>query len=46
MNDIKYARDEQGKFIKKENQYDLTGEYGICYTKYGNFIFDLEDYEK
>ena len=30
---------------KKYNQYDLSGEYGICYlTNGGSFIFDKEDH--
>jgi len=32
---------------KNHNTYDLTGEYGIGYTKKGEeFYFDLEDYDK
>lgn len=32
---------------KRSNSYDLTGEYGIGYTKKGEpFYFDLEDYNK
>ncbi len=37
---------------KEYNKYDLSGEYGIGYTKYPNkeginyFYFDLEDYNK
>lgn len=33
---------------KRINEYDLSGEYGICYSfdKSTNFIFDLEDYDK
>lgn len=31
----------------KENIYDLSGDYGICYfNNGGSFIFDLEDYDK
>lgn len=31
----------------KENTYDLTGDYGVCYfNNGGSFIFDLEDYDK
>ena len=31
---------------RKHNEYDLSGEYGIGYTKSGqSFIFDLEDYD-
>jgi len=34
------------KSHKKYNEYDLSGEYGIGYTKKGEeFYFDLEDYE-
>ena len=33
--------------LKKYNQYDLSGEYGIGYTFKGEeFWFDLEDYDK
>lgn len=36
-----------GKFVKKYNQYDLSGEYGIGYTSKGEpFYFDIEDYDK
>lgn len=39
--------DENGKFIKQYNTYDLSGEYGIGYTLSGDeFYFDLEDYDK
>lgn len=32
---------------RKQNKYDLTGEYGIGYTSSDKeFYFDLEDYEK
>ena len=32
---------------KKYNKYDLTGSFGIGYTRGGeNFYFDLEDYDK
>lgn len=32
---------------RNHNTYDLTGEYGICYTaKNEPFYFDIEDYEK
>lgn len=35
------------KNFSRNNQYDLTGEYGIGYTTKGEeFWFDLEDYEK
>ena len=34
-------------FNKKYNIYDLSGEYGIGYTRKGEkFYFDLEDYDK
>lgn len=38
----------QGKSMKKQNKYDLSGEYGIGYTSNTNeqFFFDLEDYNK
>ena len=34
--------------LHKENQYDLSGEYGIGWTSntHKEFYFDLEDYEK
>lgn len=37
-----------GKTHKKNNTYDLSGEYGIGYTSNTNqpFYFDLEDYDK
>lgn len=36
-----------GRKVKKYNQYDLSGEYGIGYTSKGEeFYFDLEDYDK
>lgn len=35
-----------GKFVKRYNTYDLSGEYGIGYTfKNEEFWFDLEDYD-
>ena len=35
------------KYKKKYNTYDLSGEYGIGYTSKGEeFYFDLEDYDK
>lgn len=43
---MKKPRDEKGRFTFKKNEYNLTGEYGICYTSHGEFIFDLEDYDK
>lgn len=37
-----------GKNQRKENKYDLSGEYGIGWTSNTNreFYFDLEDYDK
>lgn len=43
------GRKQHVELFKKmrENKYDITGEFGIGYTKNGHkFIFDLEDYEK
>lgn len=38
---------ENGYKNKKYNTYDLSGEYGIGYTRKGEeFYFDLEDYDK
>lgn len=35
------------QFKKKENKYDLSGDFGIGYTLKGEeFYFDLEDYNK
>jgi len=35
------------KVVRKENEYDLSGDYGIGYTSKGEaFYFDLEDYDK
>ena len=41
-------RDEHNREVQsKENKYDLSGEYGVCYfNNGGHFIFDLEDYDK
>ena len=41
-------RDEHNRALQsKTNIYDLSGEYGICYfNNGGQFIFDLEDYDK
>ena len=37
----------KSKRMKKYNEYDLSGEYGIGYTSKGEqFWFDLEDYDK
>lgn len=34
-------------FQRKVNQFDISGEYGICTTDKGDkFIFDIEDYDK
>lgn len=42
-----YRREHNREFQLKTNVYDLTGEYGICYfNNGGQFIFDLEDYDK
>lgn len=36
-----------GKKNKKENSYDLTGDYGIGYDSNGNkFLFDLDDFDR
>ena len=36
-----------GKNNKKYNTYDLSGEYGICYTyKNQEILFDKDDYDK
>lgn len=38
---------EFNKSKKKQNDYDLSGEFGIGYTSNGTkFYFDLEDYDK
>lgn len=38
---------EVSSLRREYNEYDLSGEYGIGYTKKGEkFLFDLEDYEK
>lgn len=38
---------KRNKLCKQYNDYDLSNEYGIGYTKKGEaFYFDLEDYEK
>lgn len=39
---------KRGKSSKKENEYDLSGEYGVGYcSNTGNeFYFDIEDYDK
>ena len=41
-------RDEHNREVQsKENKYDLSGEYGVCYfNNGGHFVFDLEDYDK
>lgn len=40
------AAQKQGLANRKNNKYDLTGEYGIGYTSKGEeFYFDLEDYD-
>ena len=45
----KCSDQKKGKSHKKENIYDLSGEYGIGITTNNpeiKFIFDLEDYDK
>jgi hypothetical protein len=32
--------------LRKYNEYDLSGNYGICYMRTGFFYFDLEKYDK
>lgn len=40
-------RDINGRFDKKYNKYDLSGEYGVGWTNKGEeFWFDKEDYDK
>jgi hypothetical protein len=42
-----WGRECLKKSKRKQNIYDLTGEYGIGYTSKGEeFYFDLEDYDK
>lgn len=42
-----YNKDRNSEIHSKENNYDLSGEYGIGYTSKGKeFYFDLEDYKK
>lgn len=44
---INYEVVKDERKLKKRNKYDLSGEYGIGYTKEGEeFWFDKEDYEK
>lgn len=41
-----YREEAVRKKCKKDNVYDLTGEYGVGYDSNGNsFTFDLEDYD-
>lgn len=41
------AKEIAAKRLKKNNEYDLSGEYGIGCTSSGyEFYFDLEDYDK
>ena len=41
------AKEFAAKRLKKINECDLSGDYGIGYTSTGyKFFFDLEDYEK
>jgi hypothetical protein len=43
---IKKKEQEIKPQVKKQNTYDLSGEYGIGYTSKGEeFYFDLEDYD-
>lgn len=40
-------RDSNGRFEKRYNKYDLSGEYGIGWTNKGEeFWFDKEDFDK
>lgn len=41
-------KERQLKRLKKYNEYDLSGEYGIGWTNntHNEFYFDLEDYDK
>lgn len=42
-----YRAEHNRELQSKVNEYDLSGEYGICYFNNGGyFIFDLEDYDK
>ena len=42
-----YEMSSQTQKLKRRNQYDLSGDYGIGYTKNKvEFYFDKEDYEK
>lgn len=51
-NNLKYGKTKScgclyKEIMKKQNIYDLTGEFGIGYTTKGEeFYFDLEDYDK
>ena len=37
----------KGEMMIKQNEFNLTGEYGVGYTSKGEeFYFDLEDYDK
>ena len=42
-----YRRERVGRLNKKENKYDLSGEYGVGWTSNTNaeFYFDLDDYD-
>lgn len=42
------AVEERNEKMKKPNKYDLSGEYGICYSNNSDdiILFDLEDYDK
>lgn len=42
-----YRAEHNRELQSKENKYDLSGKYGVCYFNNGGyFIFDLEDYNK
>lgn len=45
---LKLLPDNGVPFERKENVYDLSGEYGVGWTNNSNqeFYFDLEDYDK
>lgn len=42
------AVEERNERMKNPNKYDLSGEYGICYSNNTDdvILFDLEDYDK
>lgn len=43
-----YRKDNSANMQKKYNKYDLSGEYGICYSSNTDdvILFDIEDYDK